>query len=180
MGSGPILVNRAPVLTLWGAVVAQRLGYGRATALLLGKAVAGLDAQSKGRRLGIYPEPPDEGARRSKAGSRVVTLLGRTVPVVRSGRGLVPTGRAAGGTAAAVEQYLGKKLGADLARVEAAMRRLARSYPRKELAERAFSLYEKFRPEIPRGTRGWGAKGKLDLTRLTALEGGNRSESRTA
>lgn len=35
--------------------------------------------------------------------------------------------------------------------------------PRKELAERAFGLYEKFRPKIPAGTKGWGAKGTLDL-----------------
>ena len=58
-----ILVNRAPVLTLWTVVVvAQRLGYDRATALTLGKAVAGLNAQAKGRRLGIYS--PRESAHR--------------------------------------------------------------------------------------------------------------------
>ncbi|MDH4273089.1 MAG: hypothetical protein OEW18_14040, partial [Candidatus Aminicenantes bacterium] len=49
-----ISVNRAPVLTLWGGVVAERLGYDREAALSLGKALAGLNAQSKGRRLGIY------------------------------------------------------------------------------------------------------------------------------
>jgi hypothetical protein len=43
------------------------------------------------------------------------------------------------------------------------MQRLARSYPPKELAERAFGLYERFRPSIPEGVKGWGAKGDLDL-----------------
>ena len=33
----------------------------------------------------------------------------------------------------------------------------------KELAEKACALYEKFRPEIPPGKKGWGASGKLDL-----------------
>ena len=33
----------------------------------------------------------------------------------------------------------------------------------KELAEKAYALYEKFRPEIPPGKKGWGASGKLDL-----------------
>lgn len=47
-----IMVNRAPVLTLWAAVVAERLGFERDEALTLGKAVAGLTAQSKGQRLG--------------------------------------------------------------------------------------------------------------------------------
>jgi hypothetical protein len=52
-----IQVNRAPVLTLWAAVVAERMGYARDTALTLGKAVAGLNAQSKGRRLHIFEAP---------------------------------------------------------------------------------------------------------------------------
>lgn len=47
-----VTINRAPVLTLWAAVVAERLGFERDEALTLGKAVAGLTAQSKGQRLG--------------------------------------------------------------------------------------------------------------------------------
>src|SRR5262245_18256949 len=49
-----IKINRAPVLTLWASVVAERLGYDRLAALSIGKAVAGLSAQAKGRALGIY------------------------------------------------------------------------------------------------------------------------------
>lgn len=33
-------INRAPVLTLWAAVVSERLGFNEAEALTLGKAVA--------------------------------------------------------------------------------------------------------------------------------------------
>jgi hypothetical protein len=51
MAPDRISINRAPVLTLWAAVVAERLGFDRKEALSLGKAVAGLTAQSKGRRL---------------------------------------------------------------------------------------------------------------------------------
>ena len=53
MGEDKVTVNRAPVLTLWGAVVAARMGYAWEEALTLGKGVAGLNAQSKGRSLGI-------------------------------------------------------------------------------------------------------------------------------
>jgi len=35
--------------------------------------------------------------------------------------------------------------------------------------ERAFELYEGFRPKIPAGQRGWGAKGRLDLERVRRL-----------
>ena len=47
-----VTINRAPVLTLWAAVVAEELGFDADTALTLGKAVAGLNAQTKGRSLG--------------------------------------------------------------------------------------------------------------------------------
>jgi hypothetical protein len=35
-----ILINRAPVLTLWATIVAERLGFDQKEALSLGKAVA--------------------------------------------------------------------------------------------------------------------------------------------
>ena len=53
-----ITINRAPVLTLWAAVVAERLGFKRDEALTLGQSVAGLNAYSKGRSLGIYAAKP--------------------------------------------------------------------------------------------------------------------------
>ncbi len=54
MTAPSVSINRAPVLTLWAAVVAQRLGFDADEALTLGKAVAGLNAQAKGRKLGIF------------------------------------------------------------------------------------------------------------------------------
>jgi hypothetical protein len=36
-----ILVNRAPVLAIWAAVVAERLGFNHDEALSLGKALGG-------------------------------------------------------------------------------------------------------------------------------------------
>jgi hypothetical protein len=73
-----VTINRAPVLTLWTAVVAQRLGFERNEALTFGRAVAGLNA---------------------------------------------------------------------------------------------YSLYEKFRPRIPAGQKGWGAAGKLSLDAIRSLAG---------
>ena len=54
-----IRINRAPVLTLWAAVVAERLGFDRDTALTLGQAVAGLSAYAKGVSLGIIEPQPE-------------------------------------------------------------------------------------------------------------------------
>jgi len=169
-----MLVNRAPVLTLWAAIVAARLGYPRATALTLGKAVAGLNAQSKGRRLGNYeapsPTPPGKKTRKpAPPAGEVVLLLGRAVPVMKTPEGVRAAVKGNPERPASVEKYLAQKFGAALPEVEAAMRELAASVPPKRLEETGFALYEQFRPEIPEGVRGWGAKGKLDLARIRAL-----------
>jgi hypothetical protein len=89
-----VMVNRAPVLTLGAAVVAEVLGFEHDEALTLGRAVAGLNAYSKGVSMGLFQPTPTEV---------------------------------------------------------------------KELTERAYTLYEKFRLEIPPGKKGVGASGKLDL-----------------
>ena len=54
-------------------------------------------------------------------------------------------------------------IGDDLGQVRSAMQRLAKSFAPKELAESAFHLYERFRPAIPEGVKGWGTQGNLDL-----------------
>lgn len=174
MATSPILVNRAPVLALWAAVVAERLGYPRATALTLGKAVAGLNAQSKGRRLGIYeaPPPPAPGTKPRKPAppaAESVQLLGRSVTVLKTPEGLRAAVKGNPERPASVERYLGQKFGAALPDVEAAMRELAAAIPPKRLEETGFALYEQFRPAIPEGVRGWGAKGRLELSRIRAL-----------
>jgi len=54
------MFNRAPVLTLWAAVVAEVLGFEHDEALTLGRAVAGLNAHSKGVSLGLFQPTPKE------------------------------------------------------------------------------------------------------------------------
>jgi hypothetical protein len=49
------------------------------------------------------------------------------------------------------------------------MRKLAGSLRPQGLAAKAYKLYEEFRPDIPEGTRGWGASGILDLNTIEAL-----------
>ena len=57
----------------------------------------------------------------------------------------------------------------DLGDTRAAMEKLAKAYTPKQLESKAYGLYEKFRPEIPEGTKGWGAKGELDLDYIRSL-----------
>jgi hypothetical protein len=172
-----VTINRAPVLTLWAAVVAERLGYDRDEAVTLGRAVAGLNAASKARALGIArasgkPAAEKQAAekRAAKAGTPdAVELCGRMVPVVHTPEGLRATSDGRPTSPSSVHQYLTKNFGDALDDARAAMAALARSLDRHELAGTAFSLYEAFRPSVPRGTKGWGAKGVLDLARIRDL-----------
>src|SRR5512141_2135068 len=92
MSHSTIEINRAPVLTLWAAVVAERLGFDHSEALSLGKALAGLNAQSKGRRLGIFkpsPQALQEAREERKRGQEFqVELCGRTVPSIVTEHGV--------------------------------------------------------------------------------------------
>jgi hypothetical protein len=174
MGRRTVTVNRAPVLTLWAAVVAARIGFDWEAALTLGRALAGLNAQSKGRRLGIYgkPEPGTERVpkARPKPGEQIwVELCGRAVPAVSTKDGIRAVSGEKPVDPAGVTAYLEGKFGDDLEAVKKAMETLARSVDRSQLADRAYALYEEFRPAIPAGKKGWGAAGTLDLQKLEVL-----------
>lgn len=175
MARDTIKVNRAPVVTLWAAVVAERLGFDRDEALTLGRAVAGLNAQAKGQRLGIF-QPAEKSAKHERAARKpeedfLVELLGRAVPVRNTAEGIRAVSKGKADNPAAVERYLAGKFKDDLERVRGAMETLAGSYEPKALAERAYDLYTRFRPEVAAGTRGWGQAGVLDLDRIESLAG---------
>jgi hypothetical protein len=172
MTENRILINRAPVLTLWAAVVAERLGFNPDEALTLGKALAGLNAQSKGRRLGIFKPTPKEFKKvreRERGEEFWVDLLGRAVPAVNSDQGVRAVVKSEPIKPEAVERYLEGKFGEALPKARQAMKDLANAFNPDDLAQRGFSLYEEFRPKIPEGVSGWGAKGELDLGRLSKL-----------
>jgi hypothetical protein len=170
-----VSVNRAPVLTLWAAVVAERLGFRRDEALTMGRVVAGLNAYAKGKSLGIFKPLPDEVKRERKQvvpGALLhVDLLHRAVPVVHTPQGVRALSKDKPVDPEGVQRYLESKFGDALGPVEAAMDALASSLGPEDLAARAFELYEVFRPQVPAGTRGWGAAGVLDLARIRAAGG---------
>lgn len=170
MANKKIKINRAPVLTLWAAVVAERLGYGKETALTLGKAVAGLNAQSKGRKLGIYEEKNEEDKKKEKSSKpEFIELLGRGIPAIKTGKGMRAAIQGEEIDPESVETYLKQKFKDDLDDTRSAMETLAKAFTPKQLESKAYGLYEKFRPDIPEGTKGWGAKGELDLDYIRSL-----------
>lgn len=174
MSEHTLSVNRAPVLALWGAVVARRMGHDEDAALTLGKAMAGLNAQSKGRSLGIFGPP--KGAERSGEPRETgrgeefwVRVCGRPIPAKNTPAGVRALAGGQPLNPDAVRKYLQSKFGDDLGAVRAAMEALAGAYPPRELEEAAYALYERFRPQIEPGKGGWGQKGTLDLTLIRSL-----------
>ena len=49
------------------------------------------------------------------------------------------------------------------------MQKFPKAYRPEELAHHAYRLYERFRPGIPAGEKGWGAKGDLDVGLIRQL-----------
>ena len=91
-----ITINRAPVLTLWAAVVAERLGYDRDEAVTLGRAVAGLNAATKAQALGLAKPGGkakfEKSAKPAAHGGRdEVPLCNRLVPIVHTPDGVRAT-----------------------------------------------------------------------------------------
>ncbi len=168
-------INRAPVLTLWAAVVAERLGMPRETALTVGRALAGITAHAKGVRLGIYappgerpPEAPPPSPKDVKK-VHAVELLGRRIHVADTPDGQRAISKGELVQPEKIERYLASRFGKHLEPVREHMKRLADLVPADVLNAEAFHLYEQFRPEVPSDEKGWGAKGILDLTTIDAL-----------
>ena len=173
MATSKVTINRAPVMTLWATIVAEHLGFDRDTALTLAKVVTGLNAQAKGQRLGIFEPKTKEHVetlkKRAVGETFTVQLMGRAIPAAMTDEGLRATQENKPVSPSSVESYLKSKFGEHLADAQAAMEELARAFSSEELADRAYLLYEKFRPAIPAGVKGWGAAGELDLDQIRSL-----------
>lgn len=151
-----------------------RLGVEPDTALSMGKCVAGLNAQSKGRMLGIYgpPKAPEKGGKPKKVGLGEdfwVEICGRSVPCKDTEEGVRAVVKDKPIDPASARRYLEGKFGDDLPAVRGAMEALATTFSPERLKEVAYTLYERFRPQIERGKRGWGQKGDLDLDLIESL-----------
>ena len=163
-------------LTLWAAVVAERLGFDRDEALMLARAVAGASAAMKGRALGVF-EPADsrdvETERRGAPPSDEVVhvrLLGRPVPAVRTPAGvraMLRTSRPSRDRSSGIST----ESSVTVTTPRGPMEKLATAHEPRDLALHGFRVYEKFRPDVPAGAQRWGAAGELDLAKIDELTG---------
>lgn len=176
MATKKLSINRAPVLTLWAVVVAERLGYKPAEALTIAKALTGLIAHAHGRALGIFTPSAKAKSEEKKVKVFALEFLGRQIPAVKTKEGVRAVSKDEPIKPEGVERYLQSKFGEALPEARAAFEVLAKSLPPKELSARAYSLYGRFSPKVPKGTAGWGAKGELDLELVHTMAAESRKE----
>lgn len=172
MPHSKIKINHAPVLNLWAAVVAERLGYKKGEALSISKALTGKTAQKRGKELGVYEESDanETKARREKTkGAQPLRFMGKEILVVDTPEGLRAVSRDKPIEPDTVEKYLKSKFGDALPEVRSAMEALAKSVTPRELRVNAYRLYGQFTPDVPAGIQGWGAKGELDVERIRRI-----------
>jgi len=176
----PIMINRSPVLQLWGATVAHFLHPEESwsTCLSIGGSIAQLCAISKGRAIGtVAPkdESVDANDKQSKrkretekeSESREIEVMG--FPQQIQGDVVVVDGK----PKPLKQELLQGKFGgvSNYEKTKKAMEDGLQSWTdsKDQLDSKAFHMYEKFRPDVAAGGSGWGRKGELNLHKVKSM-----------
>ncbi|KAK5049079.1 hypothetical protein LTR84_005502 [Exophiala bonariae] len=170
----PVLINRAPVLHLWGACVAHCLHPSLAwpTCLAIGSQISTLCAISKGRSIGaIEPADPDKKAQKDEKKRKTADSADQEFDVmgfpmhVKNGE-LVVQGEAKKGNEGLLVGKFGNEQ--DYEKAKNAMTDALQGWKGKGdlLDKKAFGMYERFRPSVKSGQRGWGRKGELTVKQI--------------
>jgi hypothetical protein len=162
-----IFINRAPVLQLWAATVTSFL-YPKIsweTSLSAGSAISTLCSISKGRAIGTIDKKDPSTAEKKKQRSKndqidELEVMGFHLKL-EGGHVLVGDK-----PKKADEQTLIRKFGeATYEQVKKTFQDSLQPWSGQEekLNAQAFHHYEVFRPTVPKGQKGWGRKGNLNL-----------------
>ncbi|KAG2056353.1 hypothetical protein BDR06DRAFT_1006064 [Suillus hirtellus] len=186
------VVNRAPLMTAWATVVAERLGFEREEALSIASVYTEMNAISKGVSLGLLDKSREKEIEPIKDSTQpYVDLLGRRMYVHlsvyvhvltfcgRSARSLYrtqnETWRALDNTSPALPStafsYISRAFRQTTPYMIGALRLLAESFPPPELNNKGFGLYAEFRPDVD----GWGKRGEVRCEQILSLRKKDRS-----
>jgi len=168
-----IVINRAPVLQLYAACIAQFLYPEQdwKTCLSAGAAVSGLCAVAKGRSIGVFSEHEDDSAEKKESGNKQELEQLEVMQFklhLKNGLAVVGGSAKQGG-----EEALKRKFGGEeqYEKVKACFVGALRTWKGSEsdLNKKAFHFYEEFRPNVGQGQKGWGRKAELkfDTVRKT-------------
>ncbi|CAO2649855.1 Nn.00g011470.m01.CDS01 [Neocucurbitaria sp. VM-36] len=171
-----ITINRAPVLQLWSACVTHSVypELDWKTCLSAGSAISTICAVAKGRSIGTVPEKDvSEEKKKKKQDAKKNQKDLENIEVMhfnlrlKDGLALVGSGDAKGkpGNEEAVKKKFGDE---EYQKVRIAFEKALGSWKgeEEELSKKAFEFYEKFRPDVKSGQKGWGRKGELSLEKV--------------
>ncbi|KAG7366009.1 hypothetical protein IV203_028679 [Nitzschia inconspicua] len=167
-----IVINRSPVLTLWATIVAKNLytDLDLSEALTLGSAAAAQMAKSKGTSLGIYEKDVTQQHRdaSSAATGETYDVLGMTIHAVKTDSGIRATANGEIQNPNKTWNHLKKRFQDSLGFIMERMDEAAKAADgQEELRASAYRYYMHIRPNIPDGTKGWGAHGRLETSKLS-------------
>ncbi|KAF7292392.1 Glutamine synthetase [Mycena chlorophos] len=160
------VVNRAPLLTAWATLVAERVGFQREEALSIASVFTELNAISKGIAIGKYKKSAAAGMEASPKGTQpYVDLMGRR-PLYQNQnsqwRGL------SGGKAvqpSTAFSYISRALRQTTPHVIGAMKLLLETYTIQEINAKGWGLYADFRPDV----NGWGDRAEVRCSTILGL-----------
>lgn len=166
----PIIINRAPVLELWGACVAHFLhpDFSWNLCLSIGSSVSTITAISKGRSIGKIAPPEDDDSKNQtkKKEDDLPTVKIMGFPMTIKDDSVIVKGK----PKTTREVSLVRKYGSEerYGKAKDAMTEALQDWKGKEddLDAKAFHMYEQFRPDVAKGQKGWGRKGELHLSKV--------------
>lgn len=165
-----IFINRAPVLDLWASCVTRFMypDLEWKTCLSAGSAISALCAVAKGKAIGTVgdrSEASKDDSKQKKEGDDTENISVMSFNLqVRDGLVLVGGNRKKDN-----EEAQRKKFGADeYERLKGVFKEVLSTWKddREGLHKIAFGFYEKFRPNVAAGQKGWGRKGELSLSKI--------------
>ncbi|SJL01897.1 uncharacterized protein ARMOST_05221 [Armillaria ostoyae] len=178
------VINRAPLMSAWAMIVAERLGFRREEALSIASVYTEMNALSKGVSLGIYKDGKQKGLDAIKGGSQpYVELMGRRfvpgyyqflnvsdnharIPLYQSRsnqwRALLNSKPA---QPSSPFSYISRSFRQTTPHIIGALRLLAESFTPKELNNKGWALYTEFRPSV----NGWGERSEVKCETILNL-----------
>ncbi|KAL4076062.1 hypothetical protein J3A83DRAFT_4089915 [Scleroderma citrinum] len=170
------IVNRAPLMTAWAMIVAERLGFQREEALSIASVYTEMNAVTKGVSLGLIDESRKKEIETLPEGKQpYVDLMGRRpLYQTRSSKWLALSGGSPALPSTAFS-YVSRSLRQTTSYVMGSLRLLADSYSAQELNEEGYSLYADFRPTV----NEWGKRGEVRCARILSLKKDGQAPKRT-
>ncbi|KAF7301739.1 Glutamine synthetase [Mycena indigotica] len=174
------VVNRAPLLTAWATLVAEKLGFQREEALSIASVFTEMNAISKGIALGKFKKNAANGMEASTKGTQpYVDLMGRRCSSVSPYRYLTSArplyqnqtsqwrGLSAGNAVppSTAFAYISRALRQTAPHIIGAMRLLLDTYSVEEINAKGWGLYADFRPDVS----GWGDRAEVRCSTILDL-----------